>query len=295
MSIYSRVKQTLKTNKQNRLEGKLNCIPWSFKRLTKVLPGIQKKRYIGVTAASKVAKTQCTDYLFVLEPFEFIMNNPDTNVRLKIFYFSLEISKEEKLMTFLSYKIFKDTGKVIDPLHLQSVFNDYILDNEVEQLLDKYDEWFRRLEEVMTITDSTRNPYGIYDTVRKYCLQNGKLHTKSIMIDNKPTEVEDYYEPNNPDEYVIVICDHVSLLTCEHGDDLRTTMGNYSRNYCMKLRDRFECCVVNVHQQAASGEDLLFSNKGDVVIDKLKPTAADLGENKTLGRDKKLNYVEKNK
>lgn len=54
MSIYNRVKNTLKQNKQNRLEGKLNCIPWSFKRLTKVLPGIQKKRYVGVTANSKV-------------------------------------------------------------------------------------------------------------------------------------------------------------------------------------------------------------------------------------------------
>jgi hypothetical protein len=55
LSIYNRVKATLKQNKQNRLEGKLNCIPWSFKRLTRALPGVQKKRYIGVTANSKVS------------------------------------------------------------------------------------------------------------------------------------------------------------------------------------------------------------------------------------------------
>jgi hypothetical protein len=285
MSIYNRVKATLKQNKQNRLEGKLNCIPWSFKRLTRALPGVQKKRYVGVTANSKVGKSQITDYLFVLEPFEFIMNNLDTNVKLKIFYFSLEISKEEKLMTFLSYKIYKDTGRVIDPLKLQSVFNDYILDNEVEALLDKYDEWFTKFEQTVEIIDSTRNPYGIYSTVRDYMLTNGKLHKKKIMIDNVEVEVEDYYEPNNPDEYVIVICDHISLLTPEKGEDLRTAMGRFSSNYCMKLRDRFGCCVVNVHQQSASSEELFFTTKGDIVIDKLKPSASDLGDNKTVSRD----------
>ena len=285
MSIYSRVKQTLKTNKQNRLEGKLNCIPWSFKRLTKVLPGVQRKRFIGFTANSKVGKTQGCDYLYVLEPFEFIMNNPDTNVKLKIFYNSLEVGKEEKLMNFLSYKIFKDTGKVIDPLHLQSVFKDYILDNETEQLLDKYDEWFRRLEEIVEISDSIRNPYGIYDTVRKYCLANGKLYYKTILIDNKEVQVEDYYEPNNPDEYVIVITDHVSLLTPEKGEDLWSAMNRFSNNYCLKLRDRFGCCVVNVQQQAMDQEKQQFTFKGDSIVEKLKPSADGLGDNKVVGRD----------
>jgi hypothetical protein len=285
LSIYSRVKSTLKLNKQNRLEGKLNCIPWSFKRLTKVLPGIQKKRYIGVTANSKVGKSQITDYLFVLEPFEFIMNNLDTNVKLKIFYFSLEISAEEKLMTFLSYKIYKDTGKVIDPLHLQSVFNHYILDDEIEALLDKYDEWFKRFEETVEIIDSTRNPFGIYATVRDYMLKTGKLYTKKIIIDEKEVEVEDYYEQSNPDEYLIVITDHISLLTPEKGEDLWSAMGRFSSNYCLKLRDRFGCCVINVQQQAMDQEKQQFTFKGDSIVEKLKPSADGLGDNKIVGRD----------
>ena len=285
MSIYSRVKQTLKQNKQNRLDGKLNCIPWSFKRLTKVLPGIQKERYQIITASSKVGKSQIADYLYVLEPFEFIMNNPDTNVKVKIFYFSLEMSKEDKLMNFLSYKIFKDTGKVIDPLHLQSVFNDYILDNEVEELLDKYDEWFKKLEETVTIIDNTRNAYGIYKTVREYALANGKLHTKTVLMDGKPTEIEDYYEPNDPDEYVIVITDHCSLLTPEKGTTLWDAMFLFSSNYCMKLRDRFKYCVVTIQQQSADQEKQQYTFKGDSIVEKLRPSADGLADCKLPSRD----------
>ena len=285
MSIYNRVKNTLKLNKQNRLEGKLNCIPWSFKRLTKVLPGIQKERYQIITASSKVGKSQITDYLYVLEPIEFVINNPNTNVKVKIFYFSLEMSKEDKLMNFLSYKIYKDTGKVIDPLHLQSVFNHYILDDEIEALLDKYDEWFTKLEEIVTIIDSTRNAYGIYKTVRDYCLANGKLHTKNIMIEGVPTEVEDYYEPNNPDEYVIVITDHASLLQPEKGTTLWDAMFLFSSNYCMKLRDRFKCCVVTIQQQSADQEKQQYTFKGDSIVEKLRPSADGLADCKLTGRD----------
>jgi len=217
------------------------------------------------------------------------MNNLDTNVKLKIFYFSLEISAEEKLMTFLSYKIYKDTGKVIDPLHLQSVFNHYILDDEIEALLDKYDEWFKRFEETVEIIDGVKNPYGIYSTVRDYCLRNGKLYYKTIIIDGKEIQVEDYYEPNDPDEYVISITDHLGCLQGEtidgKKDELWDAILRFSRNYCMKLRDRFSCCVINVHQQAASSESLLYTTKGDMVIDKLRPSAADLGDNRIIGQD----------
>lgn len=285
MSIYSRVKETLKKNKQNRLEGKLNCIPWSFKRLTKALPGVQKARYQIITASSKVGKSQITDYLYVIEPFEFIMNNPDTNVKLKIFYFSLEMSKEDKIMNLLSYKIYKDTGRIIDPLRLQSVFNDYILDSEIETLLDKYNEWFTKLEQIITIIDDTRNSYGIYKTVREYALANGKIHYKTILIDGKETQVEDYYEPNDPDEYVIVITDHLSLIQPQKGETLWDAMFLFSSNYCLKLRDRFKYCVVNIQQQAADQERQQFTFKGDSIVEKLKPSADGLADCKLTSRD----------
>lgn len=55
MIIFDRVHKELKENKQNRLDGKVNAIPWlSMPKLSNVLPGVQQKRYTIVTANSKV-------------------------------------------------------------------------------------------------------------------------------------------------------------------------------------------------------------------------------------------------
>jgi len=55
MQIFDRVKKELKENKQARLDGKVNVIPWlSLPKLSTVLPGVQQRRYNIVTANSKV-------------------------------------------------------------------------------------------------------------------------------------------------------------------------------------------------------------------------------------------------
>jgi len=91
MLIFDRVQKEFKENKQNRIEGKVNAIPWlSMPKLSNVLPGVQQKRYTIVTANSKVGKSKLTDFLFVYEPYSFILNT-ESNIKLKIFYFSLEI------------------------------------------------------------------------------------------------------------------------------------------------------------------------------------------------------------
>lgn len=52
-SLYSAVKQQIKTNKQIRLDGGVNCIPWkNLKGLSTIVPGIQRSKYYLVTANS---------------------------------------------------------------------------------------------------------------------------------------------------------------------------------------------------------------------------------------------------
>lgn len=54
MSIFQRVKETIQTNKTVAESGGFNAIPWSLPRLSEVLPGIQRSKYVIVTANSKV-------------------------------------------------------------------------------------------------------------------------------------------------------------------------------------------------------------------------------------------------
>jgi hypothetical protein len=42
---------------------------------------------------------------------------------------------------------------------------------------------------------------------------------KQTVIEGEVTEVEDYYTANDPDEYVMVLVDHISLIPPERRGD----------------------------------------------------------------------------
>lgn len=290
--IYIRVVEELKSNKKIRLEGKDIAIPWlNLPKLSTVIPGVQKGRYIIVTANSKVGKTQIADYLFLYEPLNYIFSEANKgNLKLKIFYFSLEMSKEDKILQMISNKIYNDKQYIVSTDNLRSYFNGYILEDRVEKLIDEYKDYFTKVEEVVTFIDKIRNPFGIYKEIRDYARNNGKFFLNNgVEVDIEKTGLYDYYIPNDPNEQVIVITDHISLLTPEKGEDLHAAMGRYSSDYCLKMRDNFKYTVVNIQQQSASSEAKKFNLMGGkLIIDSLRPSADDLGDNKLTGRDADL-------
>lgn len=256
-SLFNRVYKGIESNRQVRLDGGYNCIPWkSLPGLSSVVPGIQKGTYTIVTASTKVGKTQLGDFLYVFEPYEFVEKYKPKNISLKIFYFSLEMSRERKLKSFLAYKIFKDKGIIISPENLDSVFENKVLDESTLKLVASYKDYFDKFEETVEIIDNIRNPYGIFKHVRDYMHANGKFVTKKKEFYEEDgtkitKEVNDYYLPNNPNEYVIVITDHISLLTPENGSNAHQAMSKFSSEYCLHMRDKWKCAVVNIQQQAA--------------------------------------------
>lgn len=293
-SLYNSVKQKIKTNKQIRLDGGVNCIPWkNLKGLSTIVPGIQRSKYYLVTANSKVGKTQLADYLFIYEPYEYVKKYKPKNINLKIYYFSLEMSKERKIMSILSYKIYKDKGIIVSPDDLLSVFEDKILDDKIEGYLDEYHDYFLEFEDTVTIIDNIRNPVGISKYIAAVAENRGTWSKKTINWVNEdgtkvPKEVKDKYIPNDPNEHVIVIIDNYNVMLPEQKQDLHAAISNFSSNYALHMRDKLNYTVVGVQQQAAAQEQLQFTNQGDSIIDKLKPSQDGLGDCKLVGRDVNL-------
>ena len=83
--ISDRAIDGLENNRKRRLRGDIIAIPWSFKKLSKIVPGIEKGRYFMITANPKSGKSQLCDFLFVFEPVEWFINNNPKNLKLKIF------------------------------------------------------------------------------------------------------------------------------------------------------------------------------------------------------------------
>lgn len=289
-SLFNNVLGRIQTNKAIRDSGGFVCFPWNnMPKLSTILPGIQKARYVIVTANSKVGKTQITDYLYVLSPLDFLRAHPNSGLKLKIFYFSLEMSKEDKLKSLLSYRLFKDHNIILDPENMESQFRDYILPQDVLEKLNAYRDYYDWVSQHLTIIDHIRNPFGIYKHMRNYAIANGRFYLGDQVVNlaADPGQLYDRYVPNDPDEYVIVITDHVSLLSPEQtsGNTLWNAMFDFSSNYCLKMRDNFKYTVVNVQQQAMDQEKQQFTFKGESITAKLKPSPDGLGDCKLTGRD----------
>ena len=89
--------QELKKLRQNRIEGKVNCIPFTdtFPKLSQYVPGIIKGYIYHNVAMSGVSKTQFTKYAFIWTPYIYNKLHPESKIDYKIILFLLEESEEE--------------------------------------------------------------------------------------------------------------------------------------------------------------------------------------------------------
>jgi hypothetical protein len=281
--ISERAILALESNRAKRLHGDIIAIPWSFKRLSKIIPGVEKSKYYLITANPKAGKTQLADFLFVFEPVEWFINNSPKDIKLKILYFSLEMSKESKILQAISYKLNKDYGVSIAPQHLRSTFGNYVLSDDILRILKSKDFqiWLRKFEDIVTYIDDVRSPIAIHNFIKGYAEKHGKYTYK-----DEAKQHIDTYVSNHPNEYVIVICDHLSLLTPEAGDTLHGAMYKYSAYHCLEFRDRFGYSVVNVQQQSADSAKQQFDYKGNSIVEKIRPSPDGLADCRLTSRDR---------
>lgn len=274
--ISNSVLEQIRRNRERRLSGELIAIPWSLKNFSKIVPGVEQSKYYLISANPKAGKSQLCDFLFVYEPFEWYLQNKNHHIKPKVLYFSLEMSKQSKIYQAMSYKLNREYNIVISPQHLKSTFTDYILDEEILKIIESpiFKVWLKDFEETIVLIDNVRSPNDIYEYVKGYALKHGRLNE----------ETGQYY-PDDPDEYVIIIVDHLSLLTPNKGDSLFDAMYDYSAYKCLEFRDRFGYTPVSVQQQSADSGKQQFDYRGNSIIEKIRPSPDGLADCRLTSRD----------
>ena len=246
------------------------CIKESSKNLTRrfKITSVGNGEYYGFTVDKDnlfllqdftiVHNTQITDFLFMYKTLLYAYEN-QSQIRLKIFYFSLEMSKEQKYQQMLCFILFVfSKGKIrIDSKNLRSTKNS--VSQEVLDILKEpeYQNFFKFFEKTVVFIDDIRNPFGIYDFCRKYANLNGVQHKKTVKFTNNDNEsyeqeIDDFYEPDDPEEYVEIIVDHMALLTSEKNGSIRDAMIKLSSEYFIKLRNKYNYIPIAIVQQAAA-------------------------------------------
>lgn len=229
-------------------------------------------------------KTQIADWLFLYNTIQQVIDD-NLNIRLKIFYFTLEMSKEQKMLSAFSNILYVKEGIRIAPKDLRSTKEDKVLTVEQLELIAKYEPYFNKIEEIVEFIDDIRNPYGIYKFMRDYAADNGIQYKKTIETNNgNKIEIDDYYEPNDPDEYVMMFIDHIGLISPDSEDgrklNLHESIVKLSSEYLIRLRNKYKYIPVVIQQQASAQESL-----DNFKANKLKPSLDGLGDCKLTQRD----------
>lgn len=194
--------EDLKREVQKGLDGRNSGVPMGFNRLNKYI-GIRKGIYTLVGGLTGSGKTSFIDDAYVLNPFDWYISKANkTDIKLKIWYRSMERNKTYKMAKWISRKIFIDHGIIISVNKLLG-WTEKMTKDEHDLFL-MYEDYMERMKEVITIIDGPENPVGIAKELKAYALERGKI----IQAD----EYNKKYIPNDDNEITIVIIDHIGLL-----------------------------------------------------------------------------------
>lgn len=286
-NLISRTIKHLKARREKVLNGGVNCIPSPFTRFRRDFVGIEQKKYYLVTAHEKSGKTQLFSFLFLYTALDYAYKHPD-RIRLKVFYYPLEEDEQSIVLRYMSYLLFTLSNKNIriSPADLESTNEENILPEDILALLEseEYQKRFAFFEKTIEFMESS-NPSGVWFDLNAYA----EAHGKSIYVEEeyqnrdtgemKKRKKFDHYEPDDPDEYVLIIVDHVSLLSQERGMSLRETINKISE-YMVQLRNKFGYTPIIVQQQSTE-----TANLEAFKANKIHPTTVGLSDSKYTARD----------
>jgi hypothetical protein len=232
-----------------------------FPRLDEFICGVQKSRYDLIFAQEKAGKSSFVTSAYILNPYS-ILKKIDKEHNLKVFYFSLEMSKNAILSKWFADRLYTEYKILIDPNIIlgkkKGILPDYIYD-KLKLIASYYEEM---LATSVTIIDESLNPTGIYKAICKYAEENGRIENKR-------------YIPNNPDQTVIIIIDTAGNLKTEKVEgvsNLKSTIDKMSE-YNRFFRNKFNYTPVMVMHANRGLSDYAREKGGDVY-----PKSSDIKE-----------------
>lgn len=243
-------------------------LPMGFDRLTEYIPGIQQGTYYLVGAETSAGKTAFVDNCFLYNPYNFIKTN-ETNIKLKVIYYSLEIEKVAKLTKAIARKIYLDYGILLDVNYILSRGKNRISQDHYN-LVMKYADYIDQMQDVLEIIDKPENPTGIWKHLLKYSNENG------VWDNSQPLAS---YKPNDPNLYTIVVIDHIGLIKGESGKTKKENIDKLSE-YMILLRNKCNFTPVLISQFNRS-----LSSTDRFKLEKVTPQLSDFKDSSNTQDD----------
>lgn len=208
-------------------------------KLDGLIYGIQR-RWLTVWAGdSGSGKSSLVLFSQVYQPFKQKIADP--NIDLHFLLFSFEMSAEVLLAKLLSLYIYDQYQVVLsygDILSLNGPLSDEHL-----ALIEQSKWWLEEFEKCCEIVDKPVTAKGIWAICKQWSEKFGKY----VEIEKTAEYTKEDYIPNNPQQYLIVVVDHIKLLSVSSGNTAKTEIDLACD---MLIRFRNKCSFnINIVQQ----------------------------------------------
>lgn len=286
----------IRKNRERKLAGGFNSIPYGLKRLQHYSPGIQKSNYTIITANSGIGKSKVTKNVFVFRPHDFLIQNPLLKTKLTTLYFCLEETGRAFMQSAMCYRLRKDYNMRVSIKELRSQLDPEnpasMLGEDALEKLGDIEKYCKNFEKNVILIDDVRKPYAIYKRCQEFLEEVGDYSLKPVKyFDTAAKEMKtkmgrDQYFTEHEDHYIQIVIDHISLLEPEKAQkDLFEAIRTLSNTYLVQLRNRYHCSIVVVQQQSSEKEKQQYTYKGASIESKLEPSLDGLGDCKLTQRD----------
>lgn len=241
--------------------------------------GTHMGRYYLMGADSGVGKSTIADFMYVLNAY---MEAKKTGRRLYLFYYSFEISRQEKTLRWISFFVYLLRGASIPSDYIDGKITGLPL-TDAHYTMVKYATVYveQMMKEIVFVEDPIHPTKIFHDLIEHHFEKVGKVIRK-LSTDTKKKGTITAWEPNDPLAITLVVMDHMALLQPEQGFDTKQTMDLMSK-YIVALRNIFNLSFLGVQQFNTEMTTYHRMNKkGDGMI---APQRIDFGDSRYTFRD----------
>lgn len=295
---FEAILKEIRRRYENKKNGYYNCIPFSLERMSRIVPGIIPGEYYLITGSSGSAKSKIARALFIHDPYVYVKNHPELDIKFDVLYWALEEGAEKICNIEISRKLKKEYGIIRSYRDLMSI-GEYSQLNELdiekmEKMGEEIGDWAKHVH-VYSANDA--NPTGIMKKIEGVAYKIGKYYKKddTPFSEAEMNEVRQgkgewlkeaaYYKTNHTRHYVIVMIDHVGLINTEKGMSLKDSIFLLSTVYLLRAKNIFGFIPVIVQQQASQKEKKQYTSGGNAIEEKVEPSLDALAECTTTHRE----------
>lgn len=235
MSIVDNLYHDIKQGRDGLNIGLSTGLP----KLDLLTYGVQRRWMTVASGDSGSGKSSMILYTYIYSPFKQYMKN--RNIDIHFLLFSFEMSAEVLLAKLLSLHIYDEYGEVVPYNEILSL--GITCSDEHFRLINESKQWLEEFEKICEIVDKPVTAKGLYAICKEWSQKFGDY--KEVESFGEYTKTQ--YVPKNPEQYLMVIVDHIKLLSVSTGHTSKQEIDE-ACDYLIHFRNKCNFTEVIVQQ-----------------------------------------------